>query len=80
MGSGVLLVYAARAGAKCVDGIEAVSEAAALARATLRMNSLVCGVHDLATPLKVPYSMSQASFNRVQYIRGLYCIMLDVYK
>lgn len=41
VGSGVLLVFAARAGAASIDGIEAVPEAFGMAQETLRRNSLM---------------------------------------
>lgn len=56
VGSGVLLVFAARAGASRVDGLEIVPEAAALARETLRRNNLDTTVrlHEVAAEEFVP--------------------------
>ena len=45
MGSGVLLAFAAKSGALDIDGVEAVADAAALARETLKNNALQDKVH-----------------------------------
>ena len=45
VGSGILLVFAAKAGATRIDGLEAVPETAALARETLVRNGLEGIVH-----------------------------------